>query len=94
LTKAILCAFEAESGKLYKLPVKAQKVIAYLNDSSFWFGYHIIKVTDIKIFKHTMKFLELYDGIVAHKLHFHIIKLQNLILNLKENVENYFEEAL
>jgi hypothetical protein len=30
LPKIILCAFEAELDKLYKLPIKAQKVIAYL----------------------------------------------------------------
>ena len=54
LTNAIPLAFGAESGKLNKLSRKTQKVVAYLNDSPFWFGYYIGKVTEIKIFKHTI----------------------------------------
>jgi hypothetical protein len=94
LINAILKAFDVSSCHTENLPKKAKKVVAFLSDEWFWFSCSIIHVTGIHIFKHLMKFLESRSGVVAHDLYFEIEMIQNLIVEMKDNINTTFADVL
>ncbi len=69
-------------------------MIAFLNDDWFWFACGIIRVTGTHIFKHMMKFLESQNGLLAHEIYFELQFTQNLIVDLKENIDTEFADIL
>jgi hypothetical protein len=83
LNKCYFAAFGTQKKKLDTLPKKVQKIIAYLNDISFWFGCKIATVSGIKIFKYVMKFLKSCESIFAHEINFFVQKLQVIVKMLK-----------
>jgi hypothetical protein len=90
LTNTILLGFHAKVNNLDRLSKKVQKVLAFLNNNTSWFSCQVIKIVGIRVFKHEMKFLESNYGFVAHNIHFEVLCLKKIVLDLKVNMFNVF----